>query len=98
MRDLSHLLRDSLVSMYADDPDIVDNLYKINYENINRKFITALFEIIDPKDFEMVDSFLYSDPYYNYVDAIQRASMTVTTELAQLIELAVSTNERGRLN
>ena len=85
------------MSLYVDCPEIVECLNAVDYSVINRKFLVALFERIDPNEFEMIDEFLHSDPYYNYLEAIQGASMTVTTELAQLIELATM-ETKGRLN
>lgn len=88
MRNLDNLLKDTLLTLYRDDPDIVYALERVNYDVVNRKFKITLFSLIDPERFEKVDDFLYSDKYREYQDAISLASLSITTDLAQLIEYA----------
>ena len=44
-----------------------------------------------------MDEILHSDEYMRYRDAVDRASLAVTTDLAELMELTLAQNE-GKLN
>lgn len=99
MRNLDNLLKDTLVHLYIDLPEVAYALNNISYDVVNRKFKQKLFELISESEFEEMDNLLHSEAYYKYKDAIDRASMSVTTDLAELIEFAgIQSNEGGKIN
>ena len=94
---LDNLLKETLVALYYDLPEVVHALQQIDFSVVNRNFKNELFSRISEEDFYKVDEYLHSDEYFAYKDAIDQASMTVTTELAALIEF-VTTEKGGKIN
>lgn len=98
LKNLDTLLRDTLISLYYDDPQIVYSLRLVDYDKVNFKFKRELFCNIDIEDYKEVDDFLRSEKYQNYQDAINKASLAVTRELADLIEFVVAEQNGGKVN
>ena len=94
---LDNLLKETLIGLYYDLPEVVYALQQISYDVVNRNFKNELFSRISEEDFYKVDAYLHSDEYFAYKDAIDQASMSVTTELAALIEF-VTTEKGGKIN
>ena len=93
MNPLDNLLKSSLIAIYYDDPMIVQAIDKLNFDQVNYKFRQELFERIDIATFERVDSFLRSDDYAKYKNAIDGASIAVTRELGELMSFVYSQKE-----
>ena len=94
---LDNLLKSTLLALYADCPEIVYALHQLDFSKVNRKFRENLFSYISEEDYYKMDEILHSDEYMRYRDAVDRASLAVTTDLAELMELTLAQNE-GKLN
>ena len=93
MTNLDNLLKSSLIAIYYDSPEIVQAIDKLNCSQVNYKFRSELFARIDIATFERVDSFLRSDDYAAYKNAIDGASLAVTRELVEMMNFVCSQKE-----
>lgn len=94
---LDTLLKDTLLSLYRDSPEITYALLQCDFTAVSRKFREELFARISPDKYYHMDALLHSEEYYEYRDAIDRASLAVTNDLADLMEFTLAQNE-GKLN
>ena len=92
-KGLDNLLKDTLLSLYADCPEISDTLRQLDFSMVNRSFRENLFARISEEDYYAMDAILHSDEYMNYKQAIDQASLVITDELGELIEFVVQ--EKG---
>jgi hypothetical protein len=92
MSSLDTLLRNTLISLYKDCPEITDALLQIDYSVLNYSFKRALFSHISEEEFYKMDEILHSEEYMKYRDAIDRASVSITEELGDLISFVVTEN------
>lgn len=83
------ILRNSLLSLYKDSDEITESLKLIDYTILDKEFYDTVFTHISEEDFYEVDNFLNSDKVLMYYNAIDRAAMAMTDDLAKLIELAL---------
>ena len=90
---LDNLLKNSLIAIYYDDPMIVQAIDKLDFSKVNHKFKSELFARIDKETFSKIDSFLRSDDYVAYKNAIDGASLAVTRELGEMISFVCSQKE-----
>ena len=97
MTNLDNLLKSSLIAIYYDSPEIIMTLDELDFSKVNFKFRSELFARIDSDTFERVDSFLRSDDYAAYKNAIDGASLAVTRELGEMMNFVCSQKE-GDLN
>lgn len=88
-RTLDTLLRNTLLSLYADSDEITDALLQCDFSKVNRSFRENLFARIDEEAYWHMDEILHSDEYVAYKNAIDLASLAITDELADLIEFVV---------
>lgn len=95
---LENLLKNTLKALYYDSPEITSALNEIDFSKVNRKFREELFSRISEEEFYKMDAILHSDEYMRYKDAIDRSSMAITNELANIIEFTMTQNEGGKLN
>ena len=86
-------LKNSLKLMYADCPEILEMFELIRFEELDYKFYKELFHHIDEKLFYEVDNYLNGEDVKLYQDAVSKAAMSVTRELSNLIELAVTSKD-----
>ena len=93
MINLDNLLKSSLIAIYYDSPEIVQAIDKLDFSKVNYKFKSELFARIDIDTFERVDSFLRSDDYAKYKDAIDGASLACTKEIGELMSFVFSQKE-----
>lgn len=84
------ILRNSLKSLYADCPEILEAISLISFDQIDYKFYQEIYERMDRDRFHRVDEYLTSDEVLEYCNVIEQATMAVTTQLSQLIELALT--------
>lgn len=96
-KNLDNLLRGTLLSLYKDCPEITDALLQCDFSKVNRSFRENLFARIDEEEYWAMDEILRSDEYMKYRDAIDQASLSITDELADLIEFVVAENG-GNIN
>lgn len=93
MTNLDNLLKSSLIAIYYDDPMVVMAIDKLDFSQVNYKFKSELFSRIDLDTFERVDSFLRSDDYAKYKNAIDKASLACTRELGEMMNFVYSQKE-----
>ena len=84
------ILKNSLKLMYSDSDEILEAFELCDFSTLDVKFYSELFEHIDPELFWKVDDFLLSEEVLCYYEAVNRAALACTTDLANLIELAVA--------
>lgn len=93
MTNLDNLLKSSLTAIYYDSPEIVQAIDKLDFTQVNYKFKQELFERIDEDTFSKADSFLRSEDYAKYKNAIDGASLAVTRELGEMMNFVCSQKE-----
>lgn len=89
MKTTDGILRNSLLALYADDEGIVESLKLCDYTAVNSKFRAELFSRISEDEFFRMDAVLRSAEYTNYKMAIDSAACACTSQLADLIALAM---------
>ena len=85
------ILKNSLLSLYRDSDEITEALKLIDYTALDKEFYDTIFTYISEEDFYEVDNFLNSDKVLKYYNAVDKATMSLTSDLAALIELTVAT-------
>lgn len=83
------ILKNSLLSLYRDSDEIMECLQLIDWSVLDKTFYDTLFTHISEEEFWEVDTFLNSDKVLMYYQAVDKAAMSLTDDLAKLIELAV---------
>lgn len=87
------ILRNSLLSLYRDSEEITEALNSIDYTTLDKEFYDTMFTYISEEDFYEVDNFLNSDKVVKYYNAVDKAALAMTSDLAALIELAMVTKD-----
>lgn len=87
------ILKNSLLSLYRDSEEITEALKLIDYTILDKEFYDTVFAHISEEDFYEVDNFLNSDKVLKYYNAVDKAAMSLTSDLAALIELAMVTKD-----
>ena len=95
---MKNILRDSMLQLYRDCPEIYDALVEIDWSKIETKFRNEVFAHVDPETYYKVDGWLHSEDYMRYKRAIDSSAQSCTTELAQIIEFTLQENENGGVN
>ena len=83
------ILKNSLLSMYRDSDEIMECLQLIDWSVLDKTFYDTLFTHISEEEFWEVDTFLNSDKVLMYYQAVDKAAMSLTPDLAKLIELSI---------
>lgn len=96
MSNVDDLLKNTLLSLYKDCPDITAALLQCDFSILNYNFKKALFSRISEEEFNVVDTFLRSEEYKKYKFAIDSAAMSVTEELAEMIDFVTAQNDGGK--
>lgn len=94
---MSNVLKDAMMQLYRDSPEILHALSQVDFTQINTKFQAELDQRIDRTTYQKVEDFLATPEYLLYCESIQSASMAMTQDLAKLIEF-VLTEKKGELN
>lgn len=94
---MSNVLKDAMMVLYRDSPEILYCLQQISYDKLNVKFQAELDARIDRATYKKVEDFLATEDYLIYCEAIQSASMAMTQDLAKLIEFVLD-KPRGEVN
>ena len=95
---MKNLIKESMLALYRDCPEIYDALIDIDWSKVESKFRNEVFARIDPDTFYKVDGWLHSDDYTKYKRAVEESSMSCTTDLAQIIEFTLQERENGGLH
>lgn len=94
---MSNVLKDAIMVLYRDSPEILYCLHQIDYSTLNVKFQKELDARIDRDTYNKVEEFLATDDYLNYCTAISEASMSMTVEIAKLLEFVLD-KPKGDVN
>lgn len=94
---MSDVLKNAMLTLYRDSPEILYCLQQVDYSTLNVKFQKELDARIDRGTYNKVEEFLATDDYLNYCVAISEASMAMTQEIAKLLEFVLHPKE-GELN
>lgn len=94
---MSDVLKQAMLTLYRDSPEILYCLQQISYDTLNVKFQKELDARIDRNIYNKVEEFLATDEYLNYCVAISEASMAMTTEIAKLLEFVLD-KPKGEIN
>lgn len=94
---MSDVLKNAMLTLYRDSPEILYCLQQIDYSTLNVKFQKELDARIERNTYNKVEEFLATDDYLNYCVAVSEASVAMTTEIAKLIEF-VLTEKKGETN
>lgn len=88
---MSNVLKEAMIQLYRDSPEILYCLQQLDYSQLNTTFQKELDARIDRKTYDEVEKFLASDDYLRYVEAVNSASMSMTRDIAKLIEFVLET-------
>ena len=97
---MSNVLKDAMLTLYRDSPEILYCLQQLDYSALEIKFINFLIEFdarIDRKTYEEVEKFLASDEYMRYCVAVSESSMSMTRDISKMLEFVLHPKE-GELN
>lgn len=94
---MSDVLKNAMLVLYRDSPEILYCLQQIDYSTLNVKFQKELDARIDRDTYNKVEEFLATDDYLNYCTAISEASMSMTVEIAKLLEFVLD-KPKGEVN
>ena len=83
------ILKNSLLSLYRDNDEIMECLQLIDWSVLDKTFYDTLFTHITEDEFWEVDTFLNSDKVLMYYQAVDKTAMSLTDDLANLIQLAL---------
>jgi hypothetical protein len=92
------ILKNSLLNLYADLPEVVELIHQCDFSKVSRKFTEELFFNIDPDEFYEIDAFLRSEAMKRYSIAVEKATLSCTRDLSELLEFALLQNEGGKIN
>ncbi len=88
---MSDVLKQAMLTLYRDSPEILYCLQQLDYTSLEVTFQKELDARIDRKTYEEVEKFLASEHYFRYVEAVNSASMSMTRDIAKLIEFVLET-------
>lgn len=93
---MSSVLKDAMMVLYRDSPEILYCLQQLDYSTLEVKFNQEIDARIDRKTYEEVEEFLASDEYMRYCAAVSQASMSMTRDISKLIEFIL--DKEGNIN
>lgn len=91
------LLRNSLFELYRNDPYVLELLLQCDLSILENNFTRELYARLDKESCEEAQEILSSDLVNNYDYAVQSATLAITKDIAQLLDLVLTENT-GRLN
>lgn len=94
---MSNVLRDAMMVLYRDSPEILYCLQQLDYSSLEVKFNQEIDARIDRKTYEEVEKFLASDEYMQYCVAVSESSMSMTRDISNMLEFVLHPKE-GELN
>ena len=87
------ILKNSLLALYRDSDEITEALNLIDFTAVHHKFYKEIFHHIDEELFWKVDDYLNGDDVLVYHNAVDKAAVACTSDIAALIELALSAKD-----
>ena len=94
---MSNVLKDAMMQLYRDSPEILYCLQQLDYSALGVKFNQEINARIDRKTYEEVEKFLASDDYMRYCIAVSESSMSMTRDISKMLEFVLHPKE-GELN
>ncbi len=94
---MSSVLKEAMLALYRDSPEILYCLQQLNYEELSVNFQREMDQRISREDVKEVEEFLASDKYICYANSVNESSMALTREISKLLEFVLVNNE-GELN
>lgn len=94
---MSNVLRDAMLTLYRDSPEILYCLQQLDYSGLEVRFNQEIDARIDRKTYEEVEKFLASDEYMRYCVAVSESSMSMTRDISKMLEFVLHPKE-GELN
>lgn len=94
---MSNVLKDAMMQLYRDSPEILYCLQQLDYSALEVKFNQEIDARIDRKIYEEVEKFLASDEYMQYCVAVSESSMSMTRDISKMLEFVLHPKE-GELN
>ena len=88
---MSNVLKQTMLTLYGDSPEILYCLQQLDYTSLEVTFQKELDARIDRKTYDEVEKFLASEDYLRYVEPVNSASMSMTRDIAKLIEFILET-------
>lgn len=80
------ILKQSLVALYQDKPEIIERIKQINFTQLTEQYYNVLYQHITKEEFERVDVFMRSPEAIKYAEAIQNATMVVVNGLEDVLQ------------
>lgn len=91
------ILKETLLRLYADSPEITYMLKQISYDELSVNFQREMDQRISREDVKEVEEFLASEKYICYANSVSESSMALTREISKLLEFVLIPKE-GELN
>lgn len=90
---MSNVLRDAIMQLYRDSPEILYCLQQLDYTSLEVTFQKELDARIDRKTYDEVEKFLASDEYMRYCVAVSESSMSMTRDISKMLEFVLHPKE-----
>mgnify|MGYP000852583293 CR=1 FL=1 len=94
---MSNVLKEAMMQLYRDSPEILYCLQQLNYDELSINFQREMDQRISREDVKEVEEFLASEKYVCYSNAVSESSMALTREISKLLEFVLTPRE-GELN
>ena len=94
---MSSVLKEAMMQLYKDSPEILYCLQQLNYDELSVNFQREMDQRISRKDVKQVEEFLASEKYICYANSVSESSMALTREISKLLEFVLTSNE-GEVN
>lgn len=94
---MSNVLKEAIMTLYRDSPEILYCLRQISYDELSINFQREMDQRISREDVKEVEEFLASEKYICYSNSVNESSMALTREISKLLEFVLTSNE-GELN
>lgn len=92
---MKDILRNSLLSIYANEHEIIDLINQLDLSVLNAKFKQEIYARIDKETFDEVDAYVRGEKMKLYENAIIGATFACTQDLHTLMDFVTSTKEGG---
>ena len=90
---MSNVLRDAMLTLYRDSPEILYCLQQLDYSQLSINFQREMDQRISREDVKEVEEFLASEKYVCYSNAVSESSMALTREISKLLEFVLTPRE-----
>lgn len=90
---MSNVLKDAMMVLYRDSPEILYCLQQLSYDELSVNFQREMDQRIPREDVKEVEEFLASEKYICYSSAVSESSMALTREISKLLEFVLTPRE-----